>query len=88
MRLEPLDEFTKKRLGVKDYTLISDESWSSYRRFFEVYHDENELFNIEKITVNKSTGEADYDSALYLTVEEAKALLIPLQKFIEQCNNE
>ncbi|OAB41308.1 hypothetical protein [Paenibacillus glacialis] len=85
MRNQPLDEVAIKRRGVEGHVLISDNDHKIYRTFFEAYHDENEILNLEKIAVNKETGEANYESELYLTLSDAKLLIKTVQDFIDKC---
>jgi len=86
-RKEPLDEFTIKRLSLKDYALILDEDFPNHRSFLEVYHDKNQLMNIEKISVLKNEGQAEYDAALYLSAEDVRKLLPILQKFVDESDS-
>ncbi|UKS27365.1 hypothetical protein LOZ80_39050 [Paenibacillus sp. HWE-109] len=83
-RKTPIDEFTKKRIGVLDYVLIEDEHTESFRKIFEAFHDQNELFNLESFYVSKKNGLIHEEFNAYLPVDEAEKLLEPLQNFVDK----
>ncbi|MNB85007.1 hypothetical protein D3C75_318910 [compost metagenome] len=85
-RKKPLDEFTIKRRGIQDYVLI--EGQTGLRSILEVYHDENELFNIEKFAVSPSNNLRYDEYNAYLTVDEAEKILQSLQGFVEKCRRD
>lgn len=82
-RKTPIDEFTIKRLGVLDYVLIEDDQTESFRKIFEVFHDQNALFSLISFYVSKNNGLIHEEFNAYLTVNEVEKLLIPMQNFIE-----
>ncbi|WP_199614451.1 hypothetical protein [Paenibacillus alkalitolerans] len=84
MKNNPLDEFTKKRLKIEDYVLVEDETRGKYHRIFEVYHDDNEIYTLEKYTVDLNTGERVDENQIYLNVWDAEKIIQSLQSYIEK----
>jgi hypothetical protein len=87
-RKEPFDEFTKKRLNLKDYTLLWDEVVDNTRNVFEAYHDDNGIFTLDNYSVSLESNLRNYDSGFiaHLTEFEVEKLLGPLQNFISTHN--
>ncbi|MBT2759948.1 hypothetical protein [Paenibacillus sp. ISL-20] len=83
-RKYPIDELTRKRQELLDYILVSDESNNTYKTIFEVYHDKNQIFSMEKFNVMKRKNLRCDEFNVYLSPEEAETILPSLQKFIEQ----
>ncbi|MFC3882029.1 hypothetical protein ACFOU2_00200 [Bacillus songklensis] len=83
-RKEPLDEFTKRRLGLKDYTLLWDEVLVNTRYVFEAYHDSNGIFTIDNYSISLENNLKYYDSGFkaHLTEFDVEKLLEPLQNFV------
>lgn len=83
-RKAPLDEFTKKRLEIEDYQLITDEQNRVHRKIFEVYHDQNSIFHMESFSVSKKNGLTYDEFSAYLTVDVAEKVIESLSSFIKK----
>ncbi|WP_064199056.1 hypothetical protein [Brevibacillus brevis] len=84
-RKTPLDEFTKKRLGVRDYVLLKDELRGNLRNIFEAYHDNNGIFTMDNYTVFLENNLKYYDSGFtaHLTPFDAEKIINSLQNFVD-----
>jgi hypothetical protein len=82
-RKAPLDELTIKRQGIEDYVLLV-EGPSSMKSILEVYHDKNDLFNLEKFAVSPRNNLRYDEYNAYLTLDEAEKVLCSLQAFVEK----
>ena len=80
----PLDEFTKKRLGIRDYKLITDEERGGIRSIFEVYSDENEIFTLNRFDVYNNRKLYENGFLAYLNRFEAECVLESLESFVKR----
>jgi hypothetical protein len=83
-----LDDFTKKRLGLEDYTLVRNVTTTVSREVLEVYHDPNRLLNIENFQVSLRNNLKYSDASLYLNVSEVEKILLTLHEFVKKNKKE
>ncbi|WP_188456037.1 hypothetical protein [Virgibacillus oceani] len=84
--VNPLDEFTKKRLGVQDYQLIIHETaGDKTTSAFEVYSDEYRVFTMDYYHVVHNRKVYDYGFLAFLNEFDCKKLLKPLSDFVNRC---
>ncbi|MFK7696118.1 hypothetical protein ACI5FR_25180 [Paenibacillus sp. HJGM_3] len=87
-RREPIDEFTKKRLNLKDYALAQDEIAPYGRVITEIYHDDNEILTINRFTVLSKRKRVSQDFTAHLLRDEAEKILPTIQSFVDSTKRE
>ncbi|EAR66248.1 hypothetical protein B14911_10952 [Bacillus sp. NRRL B-14911] len=81
-RLEPLDEFTKKRLNIEHYILLEDNQRGELRDIYEAYIER--FLILDNYTIYKGRRVSESGFYTIMDIKDAKKILPLIEKFIEE----